>query len=428
MSVLLLNALCVNANTFSITPCHIYAEEGVEGKKTMVGLANINISDSDTVIDCHNNIVLPSFACGHHHAYSALATGMHPPVKNPVNFEETLKYIWWTLDTCLDAEMIEASALATAIACARNGVTFVIDHHSSPSHIHGSLDIIAKAFDTVGISHLLCYEITDRNGPKATTEALEETDSYLSKRQGLVGLHASFTVSEDTMQQAAQLVEKHNSGIHIHVAEDPIDQNDCQQKYGKRVVERLSDLGLLNSSKSILSHCLHINDSERKLIHDSNVWIAQNTESNLNNKVGFFNSNGIEKNIMLGTDGMHSDMIKSAKSSFLVGQNFDRIDYKETCRRLRNVGRYIAHNQFAGNSENNLVVLNYNPPTKINSANFFSHFMYGIESKHIQHVVAGGKLIVKDQKVITVSEEDVMVYCRKLSKMLWDRMKNGRTT
>jgi cytosine/adenosine deaminase-related metal-dependent hydrolase len=320
--------------------------------------------------------------------------------------------------------MIGASALTTAIACAKNGVTFAIDHHSSPLHIKGSLDIISNAFDKVGVSHLLCYEITDRNGKKPTQQAMEETDEYLSKKHGLVGLHASFTVSDDTLANAAKLVKKHNSGIHIHVAEDPIDEKDSQQKYDKTVVERLSDHGLLASSKTILSHCLHISDAERELIQNSDVWIAQNIDSNMNNKVGFFNSDKISKNVMLGTDGMHSDMLRSAKNTFFVGQNFNSIDYSETYQRFRNVHRYISSNHFCGDGENNLVILDYKPATEINATNFLSHFIFGLESRHVKHVISNGKLIVKDRKVLTVNEKDILIQSRELGKKLWNKMTN----
>ncbi len=423
MSVLLLNTLYLDSTTFELIPCHIFVEEGHKGRVVLHSLQGTDTPGADTLLDCNRKIVTRSFGCGHHHVYSALATGMGAPKKIPVNFEETLKYIWWTLDVCLDAEMIEASALATAIACAKNGVTFVIDHHSSPSHIKGSLDIIARAFDKVGISHLLCYEITDRNGKEAAQQALDETGEYLSKQQGLVGLHASFTVADQTLAKSAELVKKYNTGIHIHVAEDTIDENDSHQKYNKSVVKRLSDFGLLQSSKTILSHCLHISDAERELVQHSDVWIAQNTDSNLNNKVGFFNSNKIGKNVMLGTDGMHSDMLKSAKTSFFVGQNFDAIDYGETYRRFRNIHRYVAENNFTGDGDNNLVVLDYNPATSINSSNFLGHFIFNLESKHVQHVISNGKLIVNDRKVTTVNEDDILAQSKKLSIKLWDKMK-----
>ncbi len=133
------------------------------------------------VFDCKGKLVTKSFGCGHHHIYSTLARGGMPaPKKIPENFNEILTYIWWHLDKCLDRDMIEASALASAMYCAKNGVTFVIDHHASPNAVEGSLSVIADAFDKVGISHLLCYELSDRDGQEIADAGLDEHERYLS--------------------------------------------------------------------------------------------------------------------------------------------------------------------------------------------------------------------------------------------------------
>ncbi|PIY03337.1 MAG: amidohydrolase, partial [Bacteroidetes bacterium CG_4_10_14_3_um_filter_31_20] len=352
------------------------------------------------------------------------ARGMGAPKKNPENFYEILKYVWWTLDKCLDKEMIEASALSTAIACAKSGTTFVIDHHASPYAVEGSLEIIAKAFEKVGISHLLCYEISDRDGLEIANKGLAETENYLKNNQGLVGLHASFTVSNETLKKAVKLSEKYNSGIHIHVAEDKYDQKHCITNYKTNVIERLNNFGVLNSSKTILGHCLHLSENEKQIIKASKVWVVQNSESNLNNNVGYFDSRGLGNNIMLGTDGMHSDMLRSAKSAFYVGQGFDNIDYSGIYNRFRNAHKYLKLNNFSGDGDNNLVILDYDSPTEFNQNNFLGHFLFGIESKHVQHVIANGKLIVKDKKITTVNEDDILTFSRKESIKLWEKMRN----
>jgi len=351
---------------------------------------------------------------------------MPAPEKSPENFYEILKYVWWTLDKCLDKDMIEASALATAVACAKNGVTFVVDHHASPFAVEGSLETITKAFDKVGVGHLLCYEISDRDGIAIAMKGLEETENYLKKNQGLVGLHASFTVSEETLAEAVSLSGRMNSGIHVHVAEGEYDQQHCLNTYGKRVVNRLKDAGALESSKTILGHCLHIDESERKIIQNSPVWVVQNPESNLNNNVGYFNSRGLNENIMLGTDGMHSDMLRSAKAAFYIGQGFDSIDYPGMYRRFRNVHKYLSLNHFSGDGDNNLVVLDYDSPTEINASNFLGHFLFGLESRHVQHVISNGKLIVRDKKIITVNEEEILRFSKEEGKRLWKKMMERR--
>ena len=421
MAIYLQNTEYINWKTLEFSNTDILVTEGTKEKIEFFP-PNSPVPSNCTTIDCTGKYVTKAFANGHHHAYSALAMGMPAPQKPPANFYEILKYIWWNLDKNLNKEMIEVSALVTAMESAKNGVSFVIDHHASPLAVEDSLQTIARAFDKVGVSHLLCYEISDRDGLGNSEKGLNETASYLHERQGLVGLHASFTVGDDTFNKAIQMAEKFNSGLHIHVAEDEYDQQYNLTTYNKRVIDRMKDLGALESHKTILGHCLHLNDSERKTVGDSKVWVVQNTESNLNNKVGFFNSLGLGRNIMLGTDGMHSDMLQSAKAAFFVGQNFDNIDYPSAYKRFRNVHTYLGTNNFSGDGENNLVVLDYKPRTDFSKENFYGHFIFGLESQHVQHVISNGKLIVKDRELVTVDENEILLLARELSKVLWKKM------
>ncbi|MEI6059290.1 MAG: amidohydrolase family protein [Bacteroidota bacterium] len=421
MSLLLTNGTYIHPETLQFTRTHLLVEEGVNGKISFIN--DIPEGNSFTVKDCAGKYITQSFVCGHHHVYSALARGMGAPKKNPANFNEILEYVWWTLDKCLDAEMIEASALYTAMACIKNGVTFVIDHHASPNAITGSLEIIANAFEKVGASHLLCYEISDRDGLDKTEEGLNETAEYLKKHQGLVGLHASFTVSDDTLKKAVELAGRNNTGIHIHVAEAESDELHCTENYGMRVIERLQKYGALESGKTILGHCLHLSDNEKKLISDSPAWVVQNTESNLNNKVGYFNAEGLGEHIMMGTDGMHSDMLRSAKAAFFVGQNFDTIGYDSVYTRFRNADKYLQSNGFTGHGPNNLVVLDYDNPTPFNTGNFYGHFVFGIESKHVQHVISQGRLVVENKEIRTVDEAEILANARIQAERLWAGMR-----
>ncbi|HHH52109.1 MAG TPA: amidohydrolase [Bacteroidetes bacterium] len=420
MSILLKNAVYIDWETLKFSETDILVQEGMNGQITFP--ENSLEVEADKTLDCKGKFVTKSFAVGHHHIYSALARGIPAPSKNPENFYEILEYIWWNLDKSLDKDMIEASALSTAIACAKAGSTFVIDHHASPGFIEGSLEVIANAFDKVGVNHLLCYEITDRDGLDKAEMGLSETENYLENRQGLIGLHAAFTVGNETMKKAVDLMHKYHSGIHIHVAEDKYDQKYSNENYGKNVVERLNAFGVLDSSKTILAHCLHLDENEKKLIKDSNSWIVQNTESNLNNNVGYFNSNGLGENIFLGTDGMHSDMIRSAQAAYFVGQGFDEIDFPGTYNRFRNVHKYLDENNFSGDGENNLVILDYDSPTEMDENNFLGHFIFGLRERHIQHVISNGKLIVKNRKIITVDEEEILSFSKEQGKRLWKKL------
>jgi len=421
MSILLTNGTYIHPETLEFTTSYILVEEGVNGEISF--LKNIPHDINYPIIDCSGKYITQSFVCGHHHIYSALSRGMGAPKMNPENFNEILEYVWWALDKCLDTEMIEASALYTAMACVKNGVTFVIDHHVSPNAIKCSLEIIANAFEKVGASHLLCYEISDRDGFDKAASGISETKEYLKSHQGLVGLHASFTISDETLKKAVELSTQSDTGIHIHAAEAESDQDHCIEHYSMRVIERLQKFGALESGKTILGHCLHLSETEKKIIKHSAVWVVQNTESNLNNRVGYFNGEGLGEKIMLGTDGMHSDMLRSAKAAFFVGQNFDTIGYDSVYQRFRNADKYLQSNGFIGHGPNNLVVLDYDTPTHFNTGNFYEHFVFGIESQHVQHVISNGRLIVKNRKILTVDEEKILADARIQAERLWARMR-----
>lgn len=427
MSLILKNATYIDHISCDITKLHLKVNENEQLPLEFFKATEMPpVLAGDVVVDCEGKFVTRSFACGHHHAYSALARGMGGPLKPPANFYETLKYLWWALDKSLGRDAVEASAYATAIACAKNGVTFIIDHHASPFASVGSLEIIANAFDKVGVSHLLCYEISDRDGEKPLNDGFDATEQYLEKNQGLVGLHASFTISDTTLARAVSMAEKYNSGIHVHTAEDLYDQTFTKQTYGKSVVERFYDAGVLQFGKTILVHCLHLSENERQLIANSPVYVAENIESNLNNNVGFFNGKGINSHVMLGTDGMHSNMLRSLKAAYIIGQTSEQLAMTEACERLNRVHEYMATNNFNGDAANNLVVLDYASPTPVTKDNYLGHLVFGIESADILHVIANGKLIVKDRKLLTVDEESVMKNLQKTAAGLWNVYKNQK--
>jgi len=416
VTLYLKDATWLDPASFSLTTTHLAVDQGPFGNATPVAA----IPPNKPTLDCAGRLVTRSFACGHHHIYSALARGMPPAPKSPANFVEILENIWWRLDKCLDRDMVEASALAAAMACAKAGVTFVIDHHASPNFVEGSLKTIAAAFERVGIGHLLCYEMSCRDGEAVKEAGLAETNAYLSAgRKGHVGLHASFTVDDDLLARAVELARKHGAGIHIHVAEDAADQRHCLETYGKRVAERLRDAGALDLPRSILAHCVHLDEAERELVRDSQAWVVQNTESNQNNAVGLTGYAGFGMRVMLGTDGMHSDVLRSARAAYLAGQALEGISPLQAYRRFRAVHALIAGTGAPGDTGNNLVVLDYDSPTDVTQANFPGHFVYGLDARHVKTVIAQGKVIVEEGRLVSVDEAEILAQAREQARRLW---------
>lgn len=398
----------------------IEVESGNNGKLKILPLG----TTTRDFIDCKGKIVTRSFVNAHHHIYSALARGMPAPEKLPRNFHEILQYVWWKLDRSLTREMIEVSAQVTAIESLKSGVTFIIDHHSSPESIEDSLWIINSSLKKSGIDSIVCYELSDRDGDRAKKKAIEESERTLkSGIPSLVGLHASFTVSDDLMKNAVELAGKYNSGIHIHVAESPTDNEISLRNYGKRAVERLKHSGVLEFKKTLLAHCIHINDKERDLIKNSPAMVVRNPRSNLNNGVGIFDDRDLDEKILLGTDGINSDILEEFRLYFLLNGGKQDNSPRRAYNSLRRAENYLAENSFLTDRENDLVILNYENPTDLNNENFYSHLIFGISSGNIETVISGGKVVMDKGKFTVLDEESVMVHAVELSRYLWEKMR-----
>ncbi|MEZ4387326.1 MAG: amidohydrolase family protein [Candidatus Krumholzibacteriia bacterium] len=417
MSLYLRDVVFWDRPTGELRPGNLRIEPGADGA---MQLTDAPPAAGATVIDGRGHLALEGLTCGHHHIYSALARGMPAPPRTPKNFAEILELVWWRLDRCLDLDMVRASALAAAMDCLRCGVTRVIDHHASPGAVAGSLGAIADAFDAVGLGHVLCYELSDRDGGEVAAASLAETDAHLaSGRPGLVGLHASFTVGDALLRAAVDLARRHGTGLHLHVAEDRVDQDRCLADHGCRVVERLHAAGVLDQPGTILAHCLHLNDHERRLVADSPAWVVQNTESNQNNAVGEFSARDfVADRILVGTDGLHSDMLRSARAAYLTGQA-EGLSPAGAWQRLWNNPRYVEAHHRAAARRNDVVLLDYAPPTPLSTENLAAHAMFGLDARQVRLVIAGGRVVLQDGVISSIDQAATLDACREQARRLW---------
>ncbi|MEY3691579.1 MAG: hypothetical protein RJB57_1235 [Actinomycetota bacterium] len=263
--------------------------------------------------------VTHGLVCAHHHLYSALARGMPAPPATPTDFIEVLRNVWWRLDNALDLDIIHWSAALGAAEALLSGTTAIVDHHESPSAIEGSLDAIKSACDMVGVRSNLCYGVTDRwtgsgmldrvePGSAMTDGArrgLAENERFLrTGAAGMVGVHAAFTCSDETLEAAAGLADDLGVGVHIHVAEGPDDVGA-----GARI-------GSLATDDWLLVHCVNLD-------RDLPGTIAHNPRSNLNNAVGYAAPASRPNRTVLGTDGIGADMLEEARLAYVCHRNRD---------------------------------------------------------------------------------------------------------
>jgi len=258
--------------------------------------------------------ITPGLVCAHHHLYSALARGMPAPPRTPGGFAEVLELIWWRLDRALDLDTIEWSAKLGALEALECGCTAIIDHHESPNAIEGSLDVIADACAEVGVRVSCWYGVTDRHGAEGARRGLAENERFLrSARKGMVGVHAAFTCSDETLEAAASLAVDFGVGVHVHVAEGGLDA---------AAAERLM---ALTSPDWLLVHGVHLPDD-----HGLLGTVVHNPRSNMNNAVGYANPSRFANPIALGTDGIGADMLEEFRVAYARHRECDVTASAET--------------------------------------------------------------------------------------------------
>lgn len=417
-------------------------KDTIETVLTREALSSYELPPSVERIDGVRKLAIPGLINAHTHLYSSLARGMALPGYSPQTFTQILEQLWWRLDKALDAETVRVSALVGAMEAARCGVTTLIDHHASPHAIKGSLTSLRQAVcEKVGLRGAFCYEVSDRDGAKISDQGITENLDFLATKNsqdslstGLFGLHASFTLSDETLHQVAAALPA-GAGIHIHVAEGPEDEEQCQAKHGMRIVERLSRFNLLNE-RSILAHCLHINKDEKDLVADSGAIVVHNPRSNMNNAVGTFDLDGfLNRDVLtgLGTDGLGANMLSELFTVSLLQKASSRdplvAPFSALNRLLFRNNPLVAERLFgiklgriASGYPADIALLDYRPPTPLSAETILGHLLFGI-SVHtllVSDLFVNGRPILRDGRFLDLDEEGIYAHAREQAAKLWE--------
>ncbi len=395
------------------------------------------------ILDAGGKIVMPGMVCAHTHFYGGFARGMAIPGDPPENFMQILEQLWWKIDRALTLEDCKYTALVAMVDAIRHGTTTLIDHHASPNSIDGSLDALAEAATESGLRVGLCYEVTDRNGPEGAQAGIEENVRFLRRLQSnpdpklgaSFGLHAAFTVSDETLAACLEAVQGLNTGFHIHVAEDNADEVDSLENYGIRVAERLDQQGILGPH-TLVAHGIHIDDAEMEIIQASGSKISHQPRSNMNNAVGVAEveamlDSGIT--VGLGNDGFTNNMFTEIHTAYLLhkvskgdprampGDRLIEMAFDNNAEIAdlffsKSVGK-LAPGAFA-----DIILLDYIPYTPLTDGNYPWQIIFGMDGNHVTHTICGGEVLMADRQLLTLDETAIADHAMQLAPAIWQRV------
>lgn len=392
-------------------------------------------------IDAQGGVIMPAFINTHEHIYSAMARGLAITGYAPKGFLDILDGLWWNIDRHLTNDLTYLSAQATYIECIKNGVTTIFDHHASFGEIRGSLFAIAQAAREQGVRSCLCYEISDRDGKDKAFEAIRENEDWIKQAQadttdmvaGMMGMHAQFTLSDETMALAAAH-KPAGAGYHIHVAEGIEDLHDCLKKHGKRIVDRLYDWDILGP-KTLLGHCIYINPHEMDLLRQTDTMVVHNPESNMGNACGCPPTMElVHRGILtgLGTDGYTHDMIESYKVANILHKHHlcnATAAWTEVPQMLfegnaRIAGRYFKRplGVLKEGAAADVIVTDYIPSTPMDGDNANSHILFGMTGRSVVTTVANGRVLMENRVLTVCDEEEVLARVREGARELAKRI------
>jgi cytosine/adenosine deaminase-related metal-dependent hydrolase len=400
----------------------------IEGERIVARGAELQAAPEDEVIALSGKLVFPGLVSAHHRLYAVLGRGMPRPRLE--GYQELLERVRWPYEDALDLDAVQVAARVGGLEALQCGTTTLFDLHSSPKAISGSLVRVARGLHEVGIRGVLSYGVTDRLGKEGREEGLEESVGFARKAQGRfrgqVGAAPLFTLSDEALEGLAGAVRSSNTGLHVPLAEDPLDEKLSQERYDATPVTRLLDGGLV-SPQSVLAHVGHLSWPELAQVIATGAWIAHTPRSNMESEVGYAPALKFGHRATLGADGVSADMFAEVQAAYLrsrdAGQPIDVLRYLANGQRLASQIFGVQVGMVREGALADLLIMDYLPATPLTKENLAWHVVFGLGSRHVESVMVEGMWRVWARRPLSVNPLVVAEQAREAAAAVWARMR-----
>lgn len=321
-------------------------------------------TSADREIDCSTSVVVPGFINTHHHFYQTLTRNL-PAVQNAELFDWlTYLYEVWKH---LDEEAVYYSSMLAMGELLKTGCTTSTDHHYIyPRQAGGDLmGAQFKAAEELGMRFSPTrgsMSLSKKDGGLPPDSVVQTEDeiladcervinqyhdpSELSMRRILLAPCSPFSVTEPLMRETAEMARKHGVGLHTHLAETKDENDFCQEVYGRRPLELMTDCGFIGEDVSF-AHGIYFNDDELKILADTRTHIAHCPTSNMRLGSGICRVTEmlpLNINVALAVDGSasndSSDMLGEIRNALLL----QRVKYGASALSPRQVVKMATEN------------------------------------------------------------------------------------
>ncbi len=431
VDILLLNGCVVTMDPDSevLEPCGIAVRSG---KIVSVGpSAKIqSLFQSEQTLDISGCVALPGLINSHTHAAMTLFRGL----------ADDLPLMEWLQNHIFPAERKLSEKWVywgTMLACAEmilSGTTAFCDMYLF-SHK------VAEAAKKAGLRALVGEVLYDFPSPcyGPVENGLKHTEMLIEKWQGdpLVSVavepHAIYTCSPDLLKRCIRMSAKHDVPLVVHLSENEAEVKQVLELYGKRPVEHLASLGILDR-RVVADHCVALDDSDIYLLAANRVKVVHNPESNMKLASGIapiprLLDAGVT--VALGTDGCASnnnlDMLGEMDSCAKLhkGAALDPtvLSAREVLRMATVCGAAALGwegktGMISPGMAADLIVVDFRKPNLTPSYSPVSHLVYCAGAADVRHSIIDGRLVMKDRALLTLDLEEILGHVREFAKKM----------
>ncbi len=381
-------------------------------------------------IDAKNTLVLPGFINGHTHVPMTLFRGLH----DDVTLTDWLyKYIFPAEAKNVNEQFVRWGTRLAAAEQIRAGVTTFADMYYFE-------DAVAEETKAAGMRGVLGETFIDFPAPDNKSEAamLDYTEKFLKKWQGDPLIHAApaphsiYTCSQKTLQDAAALARKYHAPILIHVSEMKKEWEDSEKNNGMSPVQYLNKIGVLGPDV-VAAHCIFVDEADRKILVEKNVGCVHNPSSNMMIASGVspvpeMRAAGIA--VGLGTDGpagsnndldLMEEIDLAAKLAKITKMNPLALNAQSVVEMATIDGARALHmEKEIGSIETgkkaDLILISLDEPNAVPMYDVYAQIAYSLKGSDVQTVMIGGKLVMRDHKLLTVDEPAAIAKAREYKK------------
>ena len=382
------------------------------------------------VIDAHGGLVLPGFINGHTHVPMTLFRGLH----DDVTLNDWLyKYIFPAEAKNVNEEFVRWGTRLAAAEQIRAGVTTFADMYYFE-------DAIAEETKTAGMRGVLGETFIDFPAPDNKSEAamLAYTEKFLKRWQGDPLIHAApaphsiYTCSKKTLQDAAALARKYHAPILIHVAEMKKEWEDSEKANGMSPVQYLEKIGVLGPD-IVAAHCIFVDEADRKLLAERGVGCVHNPSSNMMIASGVapvpeMRAAGVA--VGLGTDGpagsnndldLMEEIDLAAKLAKISKMNPLALGAKDVVAMSTIDGARAIHMEkeigsLEAGKKADEILISLDEPNAVPMYDLYAQIAYSLKGSDVETVVIGGKLVMRDHRLLTIDEPKVLDKAREYGK------------